>query len=130
MRIRNALGLGCCLLGVVAALAGCPSSDFDPGFEPENILPETTLTSQWDGPPGPSSRLRLNWFGWDPDGEIVGYDVRSALDDTMGDWSTVVSTDSIFFMPDVDSWSFMVRAIDDEGDVDATPESLGFVFRQ
>lgn len=47
----------------------------------------------------------------------------------MGDWSTVVSTDSIFFMPDVDSWSFMVRAIDDEGAVDVTPESLGYVFR-
>ena len=112
------------------ALLGCPSSDLDPGFAPYNILPETTLSVEWSGPVAPGSRVGLNWFGWDADGEIIGFDIRSALDDTMGDWSTVVSTDSIFFMPDVDSWSFMVRAIDNEGGVDATPESLGYVFRE
>jgi hypothetical protein len=129
-RSRVVLALSCSLLGVAAALAGCPSNDCNPGFEPENILPETTLSTEWQGTPAPGSRLRLNWFGWDPDGEIVGYDIRSALDDTMGAWSTVVSTDSVFFMPDVDSWSFMVRAIDNEGGVDATPESVGYVFRE
>ena len=130
MRAVLRLVLGGFLLGVPFALLGCPSSGFDPGHEPCNILSETTLSVEWSGPVAPGSRVRLNWFGWDPDGEIIGFDIRSALDDTMGDWSTVVSTDSIFFMPDVDSWSFMVRAIDNEGGVDATPESLGYVFRE
>ena len=124
------LALGWSLLSAIPVLFGCTSSGFDPGFVPENIYPETTL-SVGPGAVVPGGTVRLNWFGWDPNGEIVGFDIRSAPNDTMSDWRTVVCTDSVFLLPqDLNSWAFWVRAVDDDGAADATPESVAFVFRE
>ena len=128
MRRVALVTLGCGLLLVLAIFGGCSTFDADMG--PENLYPETTLSSA-SGNAVPGSTVRLNWFGWDPDGHVVGFDIRTAADSLIGDWSTVVCTDSVFLLsPDLtSSWAFWVRAVDNEGAVDPTPDSVAFVFR-
>jgi hypothetical protein len=96
-----------------------------------NIAPETTLSVD-PGNPVPGGRVRLNWFGWDPDGEIVSFDIRTAPDGAMGEWTSVVCRDSVFILGAelTDSWGFWVRAVDNEGAIDAIPDSLLFLFEE
>lgn len=121
--------VGCCVLAILLVPLGCKDGNFNPWPDP-NIAPETTLSVD-SGQPDPGSRIRLNWFGWDPDGEVVSFDIRSAPDDSMGEWNSVVNTDSVLILsPELEhSWAFWVRAVDNEGAVDATPESVLFLFR-
>ena len=116
-----------CVVAAIVCTAGCQSG-FDPSNDP-NISPETAL-NVGSGNPIPGGQIRLSWFGWDPDGEIVSFDIRTAPDDTMGEWTSVVTTDSVFTVGEdlTDSWGFWVRAVDNEGAVDATPDSAMFVF--
>jgi hypothetical protein len=92
-----------------------------------NELPMTALSLSPDGgDTNGNFRFRLNWFGWDPDGWIDHFDIRTEVDFVQGDWVSVVSTDSIFFLgPEVTVyWMFSVRAVDNLGAVDPNPETV------
>ncbi len=115
----------------------------DPGTRVPNLPPGTRLSFS----PGEGSeanyRVRMNWFGWDADGEVVFFETAWDKPDDVKYWSTwidsvgraVVGTDSIFILAAADTFgdanayalhSFGVRAVDNEGARDATPESLVF----
>ncbi len=122
-------------------LLGC--SKFDPGTPDANIPPETTLSFSPDEGSTANYRVRMNWFGWDADGEIAFFETAWDKPDTVAGWGrwidmegrAVVSTDSIFMLEAANEFdeanayalhSFAVRAVDNEGARDATPESLVF----
>ncbi len=121
-------------------LLGCSK---DPGTRVANIEPETTLSFSPDEGSEANYRVRMNWFGWDADGEIVFFETAWDKPDTIESWSewidldgrAVVSTDSIFMLEAADEFddvnayalhSFAVRAVDNEGARDRSPESLVF----
>ena len=114
-----------------------------PGTRVPNVPPETTLSFSPDSMSIANYRVRMNWFGWDADGEVVFFETAWDKPDDVESWSTwidsvgraVVGTDSIFILAAADSFgdanayalhSFGVRAVDNEGARDATPESLVF----
>ncbi len=85
----------------------------------------------------------MNWFGWDADGEISHFETAWDKPDSIASWSdwidsngrSVVNTDSIFYLGAADDFdatnayalhSFAVRAVDNEGARDESPESLVF----
>ncbi len=116
-----------CIIAAVAGTAGCDSSSWDPGSFGYNIAPETSLNAGPVQPePGGGHRVRLNWFGWDPDGSVVRFEARIAVNDTLGEKFSVVTTDSVFIIgPEVtQSWDFYVAAVDNEGGEDPTPASF------
>lgn len=91
------------------------------GSENENQLPTTSLTVQdINLPPGTllSSRIRLTWWGNDPDGFLLGFEY--AINDTSeGAWTFTTTTDSIFTLPvgaglASDNVLFKVRAVDND----------------
>jgi len=113
---------------IVMVLAGCSK---DLGDKIPNQEPETYLSFAPDSGAITNDRVRLNWFGWDPDGEISYYQTKW---DTL-DWIRVVNTDSVFLLSASDSvdfqkgfgvHTFKVRAVDNDGLVDAIPESVSF----
>jgi hypothetical protein len=91
-----------------------------------NEVPMTTLSYSPDQADSTGFRFRLNWFGWDPDGWIDHFDIRTEVDFAQGEWVSVVSTDTVFILgPEVTVyWMFSVRAVDDRGAADPTPESV------
>ena len=129
--------LGLVVLGLVAS-----------GCSPKrkllaNDAPETTLFVS--GPVDPVNHVvHLYWFGSDPDGFVVDYEIRfiypGDLADTVRWVSTtqigaggrpVVRTDSIFTIPAPTGLTdpvFEVRAVDDQGARDATPATEHFTF--
>jgi len=102
----------------------------------ENIPPRTSLTvNEINLPEGQRlvSQVNISWWGDDPDGYIVGFelfigDVTTANDD---DWTFTASSDSTFILPieegeqDADV-QFTVRAVDNEGARDPEPPSVVF----
>ncbi len=117
--------------GVLAAgfLAGCTKSS---GERVPNIPPETTLSFAPETGDTANYRVRMNWFGWDPDGEIAYFWTKW---DTL-DWVRVVNTDSVFLVSasadTVDEekgyeyHTFAVKAVDNEGAEDDSPEEIAF----
>ena len=120
---------------------GC--GKFESGERKPNLPPETTLSFSPDDGSTANFRVRMNWFGWDADGEIAYFETAWDKPDTVEEWNDwlnttgrrVVSTDSTFFLGAADSFdegnayalhSFAVRAVDNEGARDETPESLVF----
>ena len=96
-------------------------------FTPPNVLPLTTLSyTPEDGPDTGTLRVRMNWFGWDPDGWIDHFETRTVVDGDSSDWHVTVNTDSIFILTfDFDDyWRFSVRSVDNVGGIDPTPESI------
>jgi hypothetical protein len=103
-----------------------------------NRPPMTVLT----GVPGDSTtnfyRLELYWSGFDPDGEVVGYEW--AIIDTCAVcpkdpvWTFTTRTDSIFRFSveenrEVLGHRFYVRAVDNEGKRDPVPKWTFFTVR-
>jgi len=113
----------------LAVLGGCsPKRAFLP-----KLPPETTVFVQ-GAVDTVSYRVHLYWFGTDPDGYVVAYELRfknpAAPADTQ--WVRTTLTDSLFQVYTPDSVSlpvFEVRAIDDGGMVDPSPASQSFQFR-
>jgi hypothetical protein len=111
---------------VVGLLAGC--SKLNPGERPANMPPQTTLSYSPVGGDTASYRVRMNWFGWDEDGEIDHF--RTKWDSE--DWANVVNTDSLFLVSasantlGFEYHTFRVAAVDNEGAVDASPETVAF----
>ena len=96
-------------------------------YSPPNVLPMTTLSYSPEGAEPGNYRIRLNWFGWDPDGWIDHFEIRTEIDGDIADWLTTVCTDSIMFLSDLDFetyWRFTVRSVDNRGGIDPTPESV------
>ena len=116
-------------LMAAACLAGCSAK----GTLVPNVPPETTLFVQ--GPVDTVSHtVHLYWFGSDPDGEVVAFELRfrnpAAPADTQ--WVRTTRSDSIFtvFAPEgYTAPTFEVRAIDNQGAVDPTPAVEDFQFR-
>jgi hypothetical protein len=119
------------LAGVLAAalLAGC--TKFDGGDPRPNVRPETTLSYAPDEGGESNYRVRMNWFGWDEDGEVAYYWTKW---DSL-DWVRVVSTDSIFYLSADETvagefgfeyHTFSVKAVDNDGEEDLTPEVVSF----
>src|SRR2546426_1677795 len=125
MRARLALIV---LVGL-SILAGCsPRRTLAP-----KLPPETTLFIQ--GPVDTVSyKVHLYWFGSDPDGYVVAYELRIKNPDAPADtqWVRTTRTDSLFkvYTPKgVSQPLFEVRAIDDDGMVDPSPAHQMFKFR-
>ncbi len=125
--------MGALLLFVILAisiLAGCGKKDA--GNIDPNIPPETVLSSSPDAGDTVSYRVRMNWFGWDPDGEVTHY---LMMWDSL-DWTSTVCTESTFCVSaqvdTVDSLytygyhTFSVKAVDNEGEADPTPATISF----
>ena len=119
------------LLAVLFAAQGCDQSGIF-GTEYDNRPPATHLTvGEVDLPEGTllSSRIELSWWGSDPDGYILGYEV--AVNDTSpGAWTFTRSTDSLFTLPirpglESDLVLVKVRAVDD----DSLRDPVGAVVR-
>jgi hypothetical protein len=142
-RFLGLLALGALL--VIALLGGC--SKFDPGDPNPNKSPETTLSFSPDEGDTANFEVRMNWFGWDVDGKIDYYQTAwdwpdSIVDPVEGvdwdevDWRNVISTDSVFYVrasaetvtttKGFQEHRFAVRAVDDEGAWDLTPEQVAF----
>jgi len=76
--------------------------------------------------------VRMNWFGWDPDGEVTHF---LTMWDSLG-WEYTVATDSVFVVSTDDTaggadqsygyHTFAVKAVDDRGAEDPTPASVSF----
>jgi hypothetical protein len=76
-----------------------------------------------------TSKQVLYWYGDDPDGEVVGFEW--AWDDTSA-WNYTISRDSTFFVPITvpqDTFTFYIRAIDNQGMRDPTPDHISFPIR-
>ncbi len=117
------------ILGV-SILAGCGKKDT--GSIDPNIPPETVLSSSPDAGDTVSYRVYMNWFGWDPDGEVTHYLV---MWDSL-DWISTVCMESTFCVSaqvdTVDSLhmygyhTFSVKAVDNDGEADPTPATISF----
>ena len=88
-RIAAIALIGAALLALV--LAGCEKSL---GERAANLPPETTLSYSPGVGDTANYRVRMNWFGWDPDGEIAYFETKW---DSL-DWIRVVNTDSVFLL--------------------------------
>jgi hypothetical protein len=138
-------------LGIIALIAAC--SQDTTGEHKANQPPTVWLSA---GPPEGSTskyRVQMFWGGWDPDGEIEGYEYMVTDNetgifnpaDTVGlDWTPVAGNDSTFvFSADqpVDtlttnpnsvftrSHTFFVRSIDTEGLRSRQPAYRSFTSR-
>ncbi len=119
-----ALGLALVLL------AGCAKKKL---LALENLPPETTLFVQ--GPVDTVNHVvRLFWFGSDPDGDVVGYELRFKNPALPADtaWVFTTRTDSSFTIFTPSGYSmpqFEVRSIDNVGQRDPSPAREDFQFR-
>jgi len=106
-----------------------------------DIPPETVIAVRSVAPDtlaAVNHLVRLHWFGSDPDGEVVAYDIRffngAAPADTS--WhripcATEDCTDSLFTIYSPSGYTkakFEVRAVDNQGVVDPTPAVQTFSF--
>jgi len=101
-----------------------------------NLPPETYITDGPEASPDPENptdlfyRAHLYWRGEDRDGTIAGF--RFAIDDTSDSrlWKWTTRTDSTFLFQAGEVGSrehlFLIRAVDNEGKQDATPDTLRF----
>ncbi len=96
-----------------------------PASEPmENLPPTTSIWLMPDDTLRPtSSRQHIHWWGDDPDGFVVGYEWSfDAVE-----WNWTERNDSVFLLPlqqDDTTYTFYVRAVDNDGARDPEPASL------
>ena len=119
-------------LGALLAF-GCERDDsvsFDRNRPPETFITQGPENSIDDDPTDLFYRAHLFWRGEDRDGTIAGF--RFAIDDTSdpGKWTFTTKTDSVFRFPVAEVGSkehlFLIRAVDDLGKQDPTPDTLRF----
>ncbi len=128
MRRSSRLALAGAL--ALATLAGGCSPK---GVLRPNLPPETTLFVQ--GPVDTVNHIvHLYWFGSDPDGDVVGFEIRFHNPQAPADtgWVFTTRTDSIFTVFTGDTTAirprFEVRAIDNAQQRDETPAVEDFTF--
>ena len=123
-------------IGLAILAGGCGSRKNVLG---PNLPPETSVYVQGQVDTV-SHRVHLYWFGSDPDGDVVGYQMRFVPSggSTNPEWVTVFCalpgrcTDSVFTLFTGDSSlihsQFQIRSMDDKGEVDPTPALQSFVL--
>ena len=130
--VTAAAALTLALAGLAALGTGC---------SPKNVVganapPETFafIQAPVDSISPVNHRIHVYWYGADPDGEVVGYDIRVIAGGGPGDppWVRVprTTTDSLFTIFTGDSAlvtpTFEFRAVDDDGAVDESPARQTF----
>jgi len=120
------------LAALVLTLAASGCSKNDPTNPVSNVPPETHLSFAPGQGDTVSYVVRMNWFGWDPDGDVDHYMTR--WDSLV--WTRTSVTESTFVVPVGDSTAprehfqqyhtFEVKAVDDCGDEDPTPDGVAF----
>jgi hypothetical protein len=105
----------------------------------ENKPPRTSLTiNSINLPEGDrlNSQINISWWGDDPDGFVVGYEIfiGDGFDSPGAVWTFTTKTDSTFILPieqgEIDAdVRFTVRAVDNEDLRDPNPPSLVFPIR-
>lgn len=107
-----------------------------------NLPPDTFILSGPDPGSTQSYHVALAWGGTDPDGNVVGFDIAwrggsdsTAYLDSLLTWETTQATGDTFDLL-ADSccadgiryhgYTFFVRAIDNDGEVDPTPAHVAF----
>jgi hypothetical protein len=99
----------------------------------DNIPPKTFLTFSDLSLPDDErlvSQIRLSWWGDDPDGYVVGYELLIG-EESESSWSFTTRTDSVFVLPieegnQTADVRFSVRAIDNKGAHDPDPPVVVF----
>ncbi len=131
---RNRRLGGLFALALILVAAGCRRDDSVQ--VDRNLPPETYITQGPDVSPNPDDptdifyRAHLFWRGEDDDGTVAGF--RFAIDDTVASdsWVYTTQTDSIFRFPVSNLGSlehlFLIRAVDNLGKQDETPDTLRF----
>lgn len=132
LRPPAGLVLGCAVLAAV--LVGC--SREDPVDAVSNIPPETILSHSPVVGDTVTYMVRMNWFGWDPDGVVTHF---LAQWDSL-DWELTTATDSVFAVPAEDTspdsthslgyHTFSIKAVDDDGDGYVAGYGYRLMFRQ
>jgi hypothetical protein len=134
------------LLAVCAPGCGQDAGQGDGRDVSTNLAPTTNIVNPTLRGEGASYNLLVSWSAYDEDGSISGFEI--ALDDTAGAWTFTTAYDSVFVfesanccVPDTtifpdgsvridslyrDSHTLFVRAIDNEGTEDPTPERTSF----
>ena len=136
--MRRLLTVTLLLAGLVSAIASCAKKKevFAPNLPPETLV---FVRGSLDTV---AHVVHLYWFGSDPDGNVVDFQVRfvnpSAPSDTQwvstahDDSARTLITDSLFVVYTPDGFSaprFEVRAVDDRGAVDPSPAVQVFKFK-
>jgi hypothetical protein len=121
-------------LGLALVAAGCGSRKSTLG---PDLPPETSVYIQ-GAVDTVNHRVHLYWFGSDPDGYVVAYQMRFVRGSADPKWDTLYCampgrcTDSVFTVLTGDSslihTQFEIRAMDDKGLVDPTPAVQRFTL--
>jgi hypothetical protein len=123
------------MLGALAILGGLYADCTEKvSVNPKtNQPPETHLFLQFQDTlqmPGETVSMQvLYWYGDDPDGEVSGFEYQWDYDST---WIFTTAVMDTFFVPirqPQDTFTFVIRAIDNEGAIDLTPDRLSFPIR-
>ena len=126
LRAIGFLAAGAALLAF--ALAGCSLK----GTMRPSVPPHTTIFVE--GPVDTVNHtVHLHWFGTEPNGYIVGYEVRLLNPEAPADtnWVFTTHTDSLLTVLTPNGFTaavFEVRAIDDKGVKDPNPARQSFSF--
>lgn len=124
---KSVLSILCTCLFLVIGLAILPSCNKE-GEEKENRAPNTEFSIEeinLFGEDRLNSIVSLSWLGTDPDGYVVGYEL--SLDKQ--NWNFTTRQDSIFKFSidpgsDTTDITLFVRAIDNEGLIDPSPDKI------
>lgn len=130
MDARRARPCAFIALGCLIVLTGC--GEKESGAVKPNVPPETRLVVAPCAGDTVSYAVRMDWFGWDPDGEVTHYLARW---DSL-EWFATVETESVFVVEtrpdrrdslhDYRPHTFEIKAVDNDGAEDPTPESVAF----
>lgn len=119
--VSRILLLGAAVVALAFSAGGCDW--FDDPVE-ANLPPDTILEIYPSaGELEPGDDAHFQWRGFDPDGDVVGYEW--SFDDTLFANATTAET---LLIRDVaeGEYTFAVRSVDDDGDVDPEPASASF----
>ncbi len=115
------------LSGVVAllviALAGCTKGDRNANEAPDTQISVKEINLSGDS--RLNSTVRLNWFGTDKDGYVVGFEI--SFDNQNWTYTTLLDSTFSFTIPagqDTTDVNFYVRAVDNDGLTDPSPAYL------
>lgn len=113
------------ILGMVllTSIISCTKGDPNANQAPETEISVKEINLSGDN--RLNSTVRLNWFGTDKDGYVVGFEI--SFDNQNWTYTTLLDSTFSFSIPagqDTTDVNFYVRAIDNEGLTDPTPAFL------
>lgn len=108
---------------IAVLVAACDKGSLKPNQAPDTKIAISSINLQ--GENRLNSVIKLNWFGTDIDGYVMGYEL--SFDAQTWYYTTAVDSTFRFAIPagsDTVDIDFYVRAIDDKGVIDPTPAYL------